>query len=196
MMSAPASNPPEAQNASEARWLIGREPAALENAASAFGLSLEALLMLSAIKALGATLDQQEAAAWASVGLTSAQGWVLTELALVGSCPQHVVAERLLVTPSSVSQVIARLEVDNLVVRVRDATDGRVRRLTVSKEGERLVRIVVPQVRRLLANAEAALGPEGITAFLSHLTVLGHALDDNSGPATDPKPSAGSVNGD
>ncbi len=189
MIAAPSSN------ASEAQWLIGREPAVLESAASAFGLSLEALCMLSAIKALGATLDQQETSAWASVGLTSAQGWVLTELALIESCPQHVIAERLMVTPSSVSQVIARLESDGLVVRVRDATDGRVRRLTVSKEGERRVRIVVPQVRRLLASAEAALGPEGISAFLAHLAVLGHALDDGPDPVTDPKPSGRSAHG-
>lgn len=154
----------------------------LERAAEAFGLSLEALRVLSTLKALGAVLDQLEATAWAAAGLTPAQGWVLAELVLIGPCPQHVLAERLMVTASSISQVATRLERRGLVTRQRDGADRRVRRLAATAAAERHVGAVVPMVRGALEAAEAVLGPRHIRPLLEHLAVLNRALSSADAP--------------
>lgn len=148
----------------------------LERAADAFGLSLDALRLLSTLKSLGAVLDQLEATVWAAVGLTPAQGWVLAQLVLIGPCPQHVLAERLMVTPSSISQVVSRLEQAGLVTRRADRGDRRVRELAATAAARRRVDAVAPEVRAALATAEAALGPGQVRRLLDYLAVLHHRL--------------------
>src|SRR3546814_2711814 len=56
-------------------WWHGHEPSVEASAANAFGLSIDALRLLPGLKAIGSLLSEQEAAAWAAVGLTTAQGW-------------------------------------------------------------------------------------------------------------------------
>lgn len=163
-------------SAQSAGWLHGRDSAVLARAADAFGLSLDALRMLSTLKALGSVLDQLEANAWAAVGLTSAQGWVLTELVLIGPCPQHVLAQRLLVTPSSISQVASRLASQDLLTRRPDGVDRRVRHLAATDKAVPRVRAVVPLLRDALETAEAALGARQVRQLLEHLAVLNDAL--------------------
>lgn len=148
----------------------------LERAAEAFGLSLDALGMLSTLKAVGAVLDQLETAAWAGAGLTPAQGWVLAHLVLIGPSPQHVIAQRLMVTPSSISQVASRLEAHGLLTRRTDRADGRVRHLAATPAAEQRVRAVVPRVRQVLEAAETAVGPGEVGGLLDRLDVLHHSL--------------------
>lgn len=174
-MDCPATQPGGASG-----WWHGHDPDVVESTADAFGLSIDALRLLSGLKAIGALLADQEAAAWAQAGLTTAQGWVLAELVLIGPCPQHRIAERLMVTPSSVSQVCARLERRGLVVRRPDPDDRRVQVLTATAQAEQHVRVVVPDLRHALETAEQVLGAAGIRALIDHLAILTATL---SGPA-------------
>jgi len=148
----------------------------LERAADAFGLSRDTLGLLSTLKSLGAVLGHFEATAWASVGLTPAQGWVLSQLVLIGPCAQRVLAERLMVTPSSISQVTSRLEDAELLARRGDPSDRRLRLLVATPAARRHVRAVVPQVRDILETAEAALGTAGVHRLLAHLATLHDSL--------------------
>jgi|GEM_PF-2018794 DNA-binding MarR family transcriptional regulator len=157
-------------------WLHGQEPEVLERAAQAFGLSRDALALLSTLKSLGAVLDHLEALAWASVGLTPAQGWVLAHLVLIGPCPQGVLAGRLMVTPSSISQVTTRLEDAGLLARRGDPNDRRLRSLVATPAARSHVRAVVPQVRDILETAEEALGPDGARHLLRQLATLHDSL--------------------
>lgn len=154
----------------------GQDPEVLERAADAFGLSPDTLGLLSTLKSLGAVLDQFEATAWASVGLTPAQGWVLAHLVLIGPCSQRVLAERLMVTPSSISQVTTRLENAGLLARRGDPGDARLRFLVATAAARRHVRAVVPQVRDLLEAAEAALETDGVSWLLGQLATLHDSL--------------------
>lgn len=177
-MARPATEP-----AQPTGWWHGHEPDVVASAAGAFGLSIDALRLLSGLKAIGALLADQEAAAWARAGLTTAQGWVLAELVLIGPCPQHLIAKRLMVTPSSVSQVCARLERQGLVARQPDPHDGRVQVLTATARAEHHVRLVVPDLRRALAAAEEVLGSAGVRVLIEHLAVLTASLS-GSQPAS------------
>lgn len=150
----------------------------LERAADAFGLARDTLGLLSTLKSLGAILDQLEATTWASVGLTPAQGWILAQLALIGPCSQRVLAQRLMVTPSSISQVTTRLEQAELLARQGDPSDRRRWLLVATPAARRHVRAVVPQVRHILESAEAALGTDGVRRLLDHLATLHDALLD------------------
>jgi DNA-binding MarR family transcriptional regulator len=181
--------PPAPEPAELLGWWHGHEPAVVASAAGAFGLSIDALRLLSGLKAIGALLTEQEAAAWGAAGLTTAQGWVLSELVLIGPCPQHLIAKRLMVTPSSVSQVCARLERQGLVARQPDPDDRRVQVLTATPRAQQHVRVVVPDLRRVLEAAEHSLGPAGIGALIDLLAVLAATL---SRPA-DPRPASPQV---
>ncbi|MFP5283963.1 MAG: MarR family winged helix-turn-helix transcriptional regulator [Actinomycetes bacterium] len=174
-------------------WLHGQDPEVLERAAEAFGLSRDALGLLSTLKSLGAVLDQLEATTWASVGLTAAQGWVLAHLVLIGPCSQGVLAGRLMVTPSSISQVTTRLEHAGLVARRGAPGDRRLRSLVATPAARSHVLAVVPQVRDVLETAEAALGPDGARHLLRQLATLHDSLlgtHSGEGPERTPLRSA------
>jgi DNA-binding MarR family transcriptional regulator len=175
-------------SAAPSGWWHGHDSDVVASAADAFGLSIDALRLLSGLKAIGVLLSEQEAAAWAGAGLTTAQGWVLAELVLIGPCPQHLIATRLMVTPSSVSQVCTRLEHNGLVTRQRDPADHRVQVLTATAQAHHHVRLVVPDLRRALTAAEAALGPGGVRALIDHLTVLADTLSTSAPAAPAPEP--------
>ncbi len=159
-------------------WLAGSDPAVLERAAAAFGLPIDSLRLLSMLKALGTVLGQREAEAWAAVDLTSAQGWVLAELVLIGPCTQHVLAQRLMVTPSSVSQVTAKLVDQRLVARTRDDGDRRRWQLAATDKAAARVDAVVPTVRRTLETAEASLREGELRELADDLEVLYRALSE------------------
>jgi DNA-binding MarR family transcriptional regulator len=181
--------PHATRSAAPSGWWHGHEPDVVASAADAFGLSIDALRLLSGLKAIGALLADQETAAWAGAGLTTAQGWVLAELVLIGPCPQHLIAQRLMVTPSSVSQVCTRLEHNGLVTRQPDPADRRVQVLTATAQAQHHVRLVVPDLRRALTAAEAALGPGGVRALIDHLTVLADSLSASVPASPAPEPS-------
>ena len=153
-------------------WLHGHDDAVLERAAEAFGLSLDSLRLLTTLKDIGTVLHHLEVAAWAEVGLTPAQGWVLAELVLIGPCTQLVLARRLTVTSSSISQVATRLADRRLLTRRTDAVDRRIRHLTATPAARAHVLAVVPVLRSALEAAETVIGSQNIRMLLGQLTAL------------------------
>ncbi len=169
-------------------WLYVHNPTVLQRAVDVFGLSPDALGVLAALKTLGADLDQLEASAWAAAGLTAPQGWILTHLVLDGPCPQHQLAQRLMVTPSSISQVATRLEQHGLLTR-RAGGDRRVRHLAATPAGRHRVEAVVPHVRHALEAAETTLGRAAVAHLTEQLALLHDALAQPVQPASTADPT-------
>src|SRR3546814_14675613 len=91
-----------------------------------------------------------------------------------------------MVTPSSVSQVCARLERQDLVGRHPDPDDHRVQVLTATRRAQQQVRAVVPDLRRVLEAAEHALGPAAVAALIDPLAVLPATLSPPPAPPASP----------
>ena len=73
------------------------------------------------------------------LGLEVAHYDVLANVAYDEGVTQQVLARRLLVAKSNVSVLLSTLEQRGLVVRAKDTADARVRRLTLTVDGRRLV---------------------------------------------------------
>jgi len=79
---------------------------------------------------------------------------VLLTFSRRGALPLNVIGERLMVHPTSVTNIISRLERQHLVVRRPNPADGRGRLAEITPEG----RAVVEQATRDLMAAEFGLG--------------------------------------
>jgi DNA-binding MarR family transcriptional regulator len=69
-------------------------------------------------------------------------------------------SRRSLITPQSMSEVVAGLERRDLVQREVDPSHGRILRMTLTEEGERLLREVDPMVAELQDEVMADVPPE------------------------------------
>ena len=87
-------------------------------------------------------------------GLTFAryEGLVLLSFSRGGSLPLGKMGDRLMIHPTSVTNIIDRLEAEGLVTRVPHPTDGRTTLAEVTSEGRALAK------RATLAVNEIALG--------------------------------------
>ena len=89
-------------------------------------------------------------------GLTFAryEALVLLSFSRAGALPLRVMGERLMVHPTSVTNIISRLERQNMVLRRPNPADGRGRLAEITAEG----RAVVERATRDLMAAEFGLG--------------------------------------
>ncbi len=86
-------------------------------------------------------------------GTTLARFDVLTQLARAPVGPtMGELSERLMVTKGNITDVIRRLESEQLVERRRDAVDARVQRVYLTVAGRRSLQEMVPAHRRWLAD--------------------------------------------
>lgn len=81
------------------------------------------------------------------------------------------------VTPPSITRVVASLEAAELVTRVTDAEDRRVARLSITPEGERLLRESRTRKTAFLAERLAELGEADLAAVREALPVLERLLE-------------------
>ena len=92
---------------------------------------------LSVVKAHHAC-EQALSEAMAPLGLSLSHYDILANLEHSPDLPQRDLVARLLVGKSAVSMTLPDLERRGLIVRTRDAEDGRVRRLSLTHEGKAL----------------------------------------------------------
>jgi len=74
-----------------------------------------------------------------SLGATFEQYQVLMSLSEGDHIPQHVLAGRMSLEPSSMTRMLHRMEKSGLVTRIEDETDSRVRLVVLTSEGRGLL---------------------------------------------------------
>lgn len=94
-------------------------------------------------------------------GVTGAQRFVLRQIEATPGISVDALAQRTFARQSTVSEVVARLVADGLVLRTRSATDARRVALALSASGRRLLRRsdAGPTAQERLAAALARLDP-------------------------------------
>lgn len=123
-------------------------------------------------------LDRAIADRLASWELTPAQFDVLARLGAEAGISQQQLAERLLVTKGNVSQLLSRLESRGLIYRQRD---GRMLRLHLSDEGQRLHEQVMPAYESWIPEHFVALKPGQLRRFQKALRLLDQQLGADAG---------------
>lgn len=162
------------------QWLLGRDAKLLDRAADQFEFPSDALRVLGASRSLGTLVAHYEASVWRSVGLSAAQGWLVTKLLLAGPTGQSEIAEDLQVTRSSVSQLADRLEAIGLIARQPSAEDRRVSLLNLTDEGRARVFAVLPTIRDALEGISGRIGAGDLEDLLKGLERLSQAISDAS----------------
>jgi DNA-binding MarR family transcriptional regulator len=96
-------------------------------------------------------------------GTTLARFDVLAQIARPPSEPtMSELSQRLMVTKGNITDVIGRLEAEQLVARRRDAADARVSRVHLTPKGRRLVGTMVPAHNAWLAQLLREFDRDGL----------------------------------
>jgi DNA-binding MarR family transcriptional regulator len=102
----------------------------------------------------------------------------LTVLAGAGEpIPPSVVARRMVATRPTVTGILQTLERLGLVTRSAHGSDGRMRLVSLTDDGRRLVRRVLPEVHRFEGALFGALDRDEQVALLASLAALARRLD-------------------
>lgn len=106
-------------------------------------------------------------------GTTLARFDVLAEIARPPLEPtMSELSQRLMVTKGNITDVIGRLEAEQLVARRRDPDDARVTRVQLTAKGRRLTEAMIPAHNAMLAELLRAFDRERLEqldALLAHL---------------------------
>jgi DNA-binding MarR family transcriptional regulator len=132
--------------------------------------------ILHALRRLMRLLDIHSRRLATEKDVTSAQLFAMKMLAVEGVDTATEVARRVHLSPSTVVGILDRLEEKRLVERRRDQTDRRVVRLSLTREGSRLIRETPHPVQDLLAESKNGMSEEeerriaeALEALVAHL---------------------------
>jgi DNA-binding MarR family transcriptional regulator len=107
-----------------------------------------------------------------SAGLSTAQVIILMRLFYGGRCEVHDIGRHLDVTSAAASQLVDRLVNAGLAERSEDPEDRRVRTVTLSAKGRRLIEEGIEERYRWVEDLAAALSEEERAALLRALPPL------------------------
>ena len=97
-------------------------------------------------------------------GLTQSQFGVLEALLHLGPLCQKEIAQKLLVSGGNITMVIDNLEKRSLVKRIRSEQDRRYFNVQLTKEGESLIKDIIPEhVKAIVKEFESLTQEEQIT---------------------------------
>ncbi len=131
---------------------------------------------MDALRQLVRALRLSAARAQKAYGVSSAQLFVLEQLALHPALSLGELAEATATDPSSVSVVVARLSKRGLVARGVSEGDGRKAELRLSSRGRRLLRKMPATPQSRLVEALRRLPRRQLTALLAGMNALVHAI--------------------
>lgn len=117
----------------------------------------------------------------ADAGLTPSQASALAGIEQLGSPTLGALAAREAVRPPSMTRIVAALEGLGHVIRVADAADRRIARITLTASGEEVLRHIRSLKNAFLAERVAALDAAD-RAALADLTSLLERLVDRDEP--------------
>lgn len=115
-------------------------------------------------------------------GLSHSQVAALMRLHHGGACPVNEIGQDLRVTPGAASQIVDRLAQQGLLRREEDDHDRRVRRITLTPDGQEIVRQAIESrvawMRQLVADLEPD-EQQAIIDSLDHLTSAARTLEED-----------------
>jgi len=127
---------------------------------------------LDAIRRIVRMLRVSARASEEQLGLSGARLFVLQQLAEAGPCSINELAERTFTHQSSVSVVVRRLIEGGLASRRPSPEDGRRVEVSLTPEGQALLRTAPPMAQARLIAGLRGLEPERRTALAEGLTAL------------------------
>lgn len=107
-----------------------------------------------------------------SAGISMQQAYALTYLHYNAPSKISELCEHMMVSAAAVSQMVDRLEKQNLVARISQAGDRRVRNVVLSEEGQEFVRQSIEARRRWVKDVPAELSEEQLAQIASALQTL------------------------
>jgi DNA-binding MarR family transcriptional regulator len=116
------------------------------------------------------------AAAVAGTGITSEQYAVLSTISVLRSASPTELAMRLRVPPTTISRHVADVVAAGLAVRAPHPSDRRSYLLELSEEGRKVVRTIVPRVRRTVERLRAEADVDRIEHALVELERAARAV--------------------
>jgi DNA-binding MarR family transcriptional regulator len=124
-----------------------------------------------------ALVDPSRLEAWVGLGLTMTQLGVLFLLRQEAGMPAGLLAERLRVTPSTLTRMVDRLARLNLVRRQEDSDDRRLVRHYLMSEGAQSLEEMARTARAYLTQILRQLPREKLERLLEALQDLSHAAE-------------------
>ena len=105
--------------------------------------------------------------------LNTAHFDVLAQVGVARGMTQQELADALLVTKGNISQLLSKLEQAGMIVRRQE---GRTNCLFLTKQGQALFNVVVPQQEALIADLLAPLSDDEQRELLRLLRKLDHSI--------------------
>lgn len=120
-------------------------------------------------------------------GLSMAGFFVLNHFArLGGERSPLALARAFQVTKGAMTNTLQRLEAAGLVAIAPDPSDGRAKRVSITPEGRRVRDACVARLAPSLAEVQAGVGADELSALLPGLRRLRAWLDEHRQPEADP----------
>jgi DNA-binding MarR family transcriptional regulator len=107
-----------------------------------------------------------------STGISMQQAYALTYLHYNAPSRISEICEHMMVSPAAASQMVDRLEKQNLVSRLQDPGDRRVRNVVLSEQGQALVTESIKARRRWVKEIPAELTEEQLQQVSAALQLL------------------------
>lgn len=107
-----------------------------------------------------------------SAGVSLQQAYALTFLHYNKPCKISALCEYMMVSAAAVSQMVDRLEKQNLVCRISDPADRRVRNVVLSEQGKRFVRQSIEARRSWVNEVPIELSSDQLNQISSALQLL------------------------
>lgn len=115
--------------------------------------------------------------------ITYAQVRVLNCLWKKGALSQKEILAIISVQPSTLTGVIDLLVEKDLVIRLGDGTDGRLRRVALTPKGEALKEPIWQAVQQIEDRSTAAMNQATRTLILEQLKLMGKQIDEMTAEA-------------
>ncbi len=141
-------------------------------------LALNGIRQLVRVLRLGSTATEQ------ATGLSSAQLFVLQQLAESEATSVNSLAERTLTDQSSVSVVVSRLVTKGLVERLRSPDDARRVSVRITEAGMAVLGKAPPTLQTQLIQVLRSMPPQSLHAFVHELTHIVTQLGAANEPPT------------
>jgi|HigsolmetaAR201D_1030396.scaffolds.fasta_scaffold21319_2 DNA-binding MarR family transcriptional regulator len=146
----------------------------MKSAASSNSLRQPAVLAWLRLARVFQKINTKSERFFRSQDLNSAQFDVLAKVGASSGITQQELAAALLVTKGNISQLLAKMEQDGLIVRRQE---GRSNLLSLSERGQKLYEEVVPQQEQLIAELLQGLTRDEQFELLHLLRKLDHQLE-------------------
>jgi DNA-binding MarR family transcriptional regulator len=127
-----------------------------------------------AVRVLAQASDQFRSAVAEYIGTDQTVTMAMSHLATAGSLTPHQLANRIAITPSSVTSLLDRLEAAGLAARSAHPTDRRKTVITLTEHG----RDTLDQARQWTFNAVRVFDEAQLPEVTAMLTTLASALTD------------------